>query len=205
MKSPGKNTCFFAHNMDANTGCSRTFRRNKFNFKSGYNIKITNIFLLICNLYILDIRIYRVDLGWTYELQKKYMTLNNSWKYPWYILKSRWFRLWKTLWLYDLNCCGDKYLLFMIKLRKSFTINIVNESFWTFFNTFRSVEIIKQLSLEQFANGFPFFFQKTFPFNFVPHAMSFGSKLKLKLSQRSYFIQFEKKSKTIFLRVVINT
>ena len=42
----------------------------------------------------------------------------------------------------------------------------------------------------------------SFPFDFEPNGVPFGSKLKEKLSSRSYPIQCEKKWKFSFLRVI---
>ena len=41
-----------------------------------------------------------------------------------------------------------------------------------------------------------------FPFNFEPNGIPFGTKLKGKLSPRSYSIQFERKLKYSFLSVL---
>ena len=41
----------------------------------------------------------------------------------------------------------------------------------------------------------------SFPFDFEPHGIPFGSKSKGKLSRRSYPIQFEKKGQHSFLSV----
>ena len=42
---------------------------------------------------------------------------------------------------------------------------------------------------------------KSFPFDFEPNEIPFGSKLKYKLLRRSYTIQFERKEESIFLSV----
>ena len=45
----------------------------------------------------------------------------------------------------------------------------------------------------------------SFPFDFEPNGFLFGSKLKGKLSPRSYPIQFERKWKTSFFSVRVPT
>ena len=45
----------------------------------------------------------------------------------------------------------------------------------------------------------------SFPFNFEPIGIQFGSKLKGKLSPRSYPIQFKRKWHTSFLSVEVDT